>query len=111
MREIICLSAPAILMVVLIQIFTKRKMRVAEGILKYVVYMTVNYVCVITILGPWRKVGLVLGDHGEMNLYYGGVAIVVSMILAVVLSIFISYLNQNVRMSVRVVKNEGWNND
>lgn len=111
MRECICLSVPAVLMLFLVQILTKRKMKLVEGILSFIIYMAINNACVIAVLGPFKKVALNLGKHGEMTIYYGGTAIITSIVMAVGLSVLISLLYGNIRINVRVEENGEEKND
>lgn len=78
MREFICLMGPATLMVLMVQILSKRKAKISELIMQFILYMVLNNMCVILLLGPIHKVGMILDEHGEMTLYYGGVAILTS---------------------------------
>ena len=111
MREIVCLSVPAVLMILLVRLFTKRKMGLSEGILSFIIFMVMNAACVITVLGPFKKVVLILGEHGEMTLYYGGTAILTSIAIAVGLSVLISLLYRNIQITVRVEEDKGEKND
>ena len=102
MREIICLTAPAILMIILVHVFTKKKMEIIELFFELIIFMVLNNACLFLILEPFDKIGLVLGEHGEMSVYYGGVAILASIIVAVGLSALIIYVYKNIKITLRI---------
>ena len=95
MREIVCLAAPAIIMLVLVYVLTKKKVNIVEVVLEFLVYMVLNNSCLFLVLGPFEKIGLTIGEHGEMNVYYGGLALLASIVIAIGWSVLITFLHKN----------------
>lgn len=107
MRETVCLIAPAVLMIILVRFFTKKKIEVLEIFFEFIIFIVLNNACVFLLLAPFHKVGLILGDHGEMNVYYGGVAILTSIVVAIGLSFFMIFVYKNIRIELRLEESIG----
>lgn len=103
MYQFLYLVGPGALSFVLVQFFMKdSSASFISGIAQIIAFSIVNNAIALSLLIPFSKVILILNEDGTSYVQYGTIAILVSLLIAVLLSLVVVMLKKHVSINIRV---------